>query len=239
MPTNKNFSKSGPPAYDADFTPYGQEISYTARLQTTACPPNYKFTGYERDSETGLDYAFARYYSSHLGSFLSTDPLGGSIGDLQSHNAYAYTRNNPLNSTDPSGMSDCPDLKFECSDWLGLFGAAGVDLFGGTPGDPLACAWADFWGGDCAIENRMANNVLANIGQLQLQFFLDSLIPPINGFVGDDCNGGPCTPFSSYVGNGCFVSGSYYTVTDIGGQYNIPSLSISSPGGPGSDGTDV
>lgn len=102
--------------YDADFTPYGQEISYTARLQTTACPPSYKFTGYERDPETtagatdtGLDYAFARYYSSRLGRFLSTDPLGGSIGDLQSNNAYAYTENNPLNVIDPSGMGGCPN----------------------------------------------------------------------------------------------------------------------------------
>lgn len=90
--------------YDADFTPYGQELSHTERLQTTACPPNYKFTGDERDPETGLDYAFARYYSSSLGRFLSTDPLGGSVGNLQSHNGYAYVVNNPLNAVDPSGM---------------------------------------------------------------------------------------------------------------------------------------
>jgi len=76
-------------------------------LFTTACPPNYRFTGYEYDSETCLDYAFARYYSPRLGRFLSTDPVGGSTGDLQSHNAYAYTHNNPLNGTDPSGMVDC------------------------------------------------------------------------------------------------------------------------------------
>jgi RHS repeat-associated protein len=88
----------------ADFTPYGQEISHTERLQTTACPPNYKFTGYEHDTETGLDYAFARYYSSRLGRFLSTDPLGGAVGDLQSHNRYAYVDNNPLNATDPLGL---------------------------------------------------------------------------------------------------------------------------------------
>jgi len=93
--------------YDADFTPYGQEISHTEWLQTTACPPNYKFTSYERDTETGLDYAFARYYSSRLGRFLSTDPLGGSIGDLQSHNAYAYVANNPCNFVDPLGLATC------------------------------------------------------------------------------------------------------------------------------------
>jgi RHS repeat-associated protein len=95
---------SGQLCYDVDFTPYGQEMSHTEHLQTTACPPNYKFTGYERDTETGLDYAFARYYSSSLGRFLSTDPLGGSIGSLQSHNAYAYVMNNPSNLVDPTGQ---------------------------------------------------------------------------------------------------------------------------------------
>jgi len=93
--------------YDADFTPYGQEMSHTERLQTTACPPNYRFTGYERDPETNLDYAFARYYSSRLGRFISTDPLGGSIGSLQSHNAYAYVANNPCNFVDPLGLATC------------------------------------------------------------------------------------------------------------------------------------
>jgi RHS repeat-associated protein len=139
--------------YDADFTPYGREISFSARLQTTACPPSYKFTGYERDTETGLDYAFARYYTSRLGRFLSTDRLGGFIGDPQSHNSYAYTRNNPLNFVDPSGMSDCPDLKIGCmpsDDCLsGFCGASGVDLFGG------GCHHADFWGEDCAAIGHM------------------------------------------------------------------------------------
>lgn len=82
-------------------------MQHTERLQTSACPPNYKFAGYERDPETGLDYAFARYYSSLLGRFLSTDPLGGSVGSLQSHNAYAYALNNPLNASDPSGTDSC------------------------------------------------------------------------------------------------------------------------------------
>jgi len=54
---------------DADYTPYGQEMQHTERLQAAACPPSYRFTGYEFDSETGLYYAFARYYSPLLGRF--------------------------------------------------------------------------------------------------------------------------------------------------------------------------
>jgi len=120
--------------YDADFTPYGQEMQHTERLQTTACPSNYRFTGYEYDSETGLDYAFARYYSPRLGRFLSTDPLGGNVGDLQSHNAYAYAANNPTNLTDPLGLFpvDCI-WTGNCGGWGGEGGGAGYYGGGGSP----------------------------------------------------------------------------------------------------------
>lgn len=76
---------------------------------------NYKFTGYERDSETGLDYAFARYYCYRLGHFMSADPLGDSISDPQSLNRYAYVGNNPISSIDPSGLHGCATLLFGAS----------------------------------------------------------------------------------------------------------------------------
>lgn len=97
---------SGTPCYQATFTPYGQEMA-----TETTCPSNYKFTGYERDAETGLDYAFARYYNSRLGRFMSPDPLAGSSSDPQTLNRYAYGGNNPINFTDPSGMY----LQYPCS----------------------------------------------------------------------------------------------------------------------------
>jgi len=90
--------------YDAEFTPYGQEMSHTERLQTTACPQNYRFTGYEFDVESGLDYASARLYNPRLGRFMSTDPLAGSTNDPQSFNLYSYVGNRALSATDPSGM---------------------------------------------------------------------------------------------------------------------------------------
>ena len=100
-------------------------MQHTERLQASACPPNYRFAGYEYDSETGLSYAFARYYSPRLGRFLSADPMGGSIGSLQTHNAHAYVNNNPLNAVDPSGL--CTQIHGHdignCYAWL-------YDLFG-------------------------------------------------------------------------------------------------------------
>jgi RHS repeat-associated protein len=63
-------------------------------------------SGKERDNETGLDYFGARYYSGAQGRWTSPDPgnAGASLGDPQSWNAYAYTRNNPLKYIDPNGL---------------------------------------------------------------------------------------------------------------------------------------
>lgn len=71
-----------------------------------------QFTGYERDDETGLDFAQARYHSYNLGRFSSPDPLMASAQrtNPQSFNRYSYVLNRPLSLIDPSGMSTaCPD----------------------------------------------------------------------------------------------------------------------------------
>ncbi|MEW5994824.1 MAG: RHS repeat-associated core domain-containing protein, partial [Candidatus Zixiibacteriota bacterium] len=66
----------------------------------------YRFTGRSLDSETGLYYFRARHYSTHIGRFLSRDPIGiwGDPGNMG--NAYAYVGNNPLAASDPSGCRD-------------------------------------------------------------------------------------------------------------------------------------
>jgi RHS repeat-associated protein len=58
------------------------------------------FTGREFDTETGLYYYRARYYSAELGRFLQRDPE--EADDLFS--LYAYCLNNPINRTDPTGL---------------------------------------------------------------------------------------------------------------------------------------
>jgi RHS repeat-associated protein len=51
-------------------------------------PLTYKFTGKERDSESGLDNFGARYDSSSMGRFMSADPIGGQKIDPQTLNKY-------------------------------------------------------------------------------------------------------------------------------------------------------
>ncbi len=62
------------------------------------------FTTYERDAESGNDYAQARYNVSGLARFSSPDPIAGSISDPQSLNRYSYVRNMPVMLSDPSGL---------------------------------------------------------------------------------------------------------------------------------------
>jgi RHS repeat-associated protein len=82
-----------------DYLPFGEQIA--GNTGTT-----HKFTGKERDSETGLDYFGARYYGSALGRFSSSDPKPSSAhpADPQSWNRYSYTDNNPLGFVDPDGQ---------------------------------------------------------------------------------------------------------------------------------------
>jgi RHS repeat-associated protein len=68
----------------------------------------HKFTGKERDSESGLDDFGARYYASTMGRFTKPDPVffqADMLTDPQRFNQYAYVRNNPLALVDPKGES--------------------------------------------------------------------------------------------------------------------------------------
>jgi RHS repeat-associated protein len=79
---------------------------------------NYRFTGKERDGESGNDYFGARYYASTMGRFMSPDYSSDEDGpqpvpyanleDPQGLNQYAYAGNNPLTFTDPDGHFPCP-----------------------------------------------------------------------------------------------------------------------------------
>jgi RHS repeat-associated protein len=88
---------------DIDYYPYGgAENDYCATVAQ-----NYKFTGKERDTESGLDNFGKRYNASSMGRFMTPDPVGimkQKLLDPQQWNMYAYVRNNPLRFVDPTGM---------------------------------------------------------------------------------------------------------------------------------------
>jgi RHS repeat-associated protein len=102
--TQMELSGGGWPVWSGQFDPFGQE------LDPGSTTMRYKFTGKERDQESGLDYFGARYYGSSMGRWMSPDwssiPVGvpyASLSDPQSLNLYAYVGNNPLSHRDGDG----------------------------------------------------------------------------------------------------------------------------------------
>ena len=82
--------------------PFGEEIG------ASGSNDKHKFTSYERDNESGTDYAVNRQYEQNLGRFMRVDPAAGSISNPQSLNRFVYTQNDPINQVDPQGLLAIP-----------------------------------------------------------------------------------------------------------------------------------
>jgi RHS repeat-associated protein len=83
-------------------------------------PAENLFAGLEEDSESGLEHALFRQYSSTFGSWTTPDPYGGSydLFNPQSMNRYAYVGGSPFGAVDPSGLDGCawdPDGVIGCT----------------------------------------------------------------------------------------------------------------------------
>ncbi|HEY4292705.1 RHS repeat-associated core domain-containing protein [Luteibacter sp.] len=80
------------------------------------------YAGHFHDDDiNGLVYMQARYYDTHIGRFLSVDPVVGAPGQLADFNRYAYGRNNPHRYVDPDGrapelLTDLKIIRKEISD---------------------------------------------------------------------------------------------------------------------------
>ncbi|MGI8543068.1 MAG: RHS repeat domain-containing protein [Aridibacter sp.] len=111
-----------------DFAPFGEELYTGTGNRQTGHGYSYgdstsqKFTSYERDNETELDFAEARMHNYNLGRFTSPDPykivvesklekdeekaklkLDSYLSQPQQWNRYTYVINNPLKIVDPTG----------------------------------------------------------------------------------------------------------------------------------------
>jgi RHS repeat-associated protein len=100
-----------------DYMPFGDELGAGVGGRTSGMGfgvsdgLRQKFTSYERDIESSLDYAGARFYSNNQGRFTSIDPLMESAvtANPQTFNRYSYVTNSPLTLVDPTGMFGiCP-----------------------------------------------------------------------------------------------------------------------------------
>jgi RHS repeat-associated protein len=81
-----------------EYSPYGSTTYQAVRSQTGAAK-RYRYTGKERDEETGFTYFGARYQAVWLGCWTSTDPALLQDGI----NLYCFTRGNPVTLIDKIG----------------------------------------------------------------------------------------------------------------------------------------
>ena len=171
-----------------DYLPFGEECT------TGPCASNpgmgggqpRKFTGKERDAETGLDYFGARYYGSKIGRFTTTDPaqtIAPNLIDPQRWNKYAYARNNPLRYLDPDGRCAAP---------AGVGGGVGfcVEAFISSPGiGPFGDVL-----GPGAGDNRSFS---ATDGSLSYRARVQFVVDPASGEVSNfDARAGTSTAFA-------------------------------------------
>lgn len=85
-----------------EYYPYGSTSYQAVRRDIEVPPKRYRYSGLERDDETGLEYHSARYYLPWLGRWASSDPIG--IRD--SINSYQYVSDNPVKLVDLNGLSE-------------------------------------------------------------------------------------------------------------------------------------
>jgi len=87
-------------SYD-DYYPFGMTMEGRSGNFGQA-DVRYRYTGKERDIESGYDYFGARYYDSRVGRWLSMDPLSHRFPGFS---PYEFSISNPVNYFDPDGRS--------------------------------------------------------------------------------------------------------------------------------------
>jgi RHS repeat-associated protein len=140
----------------------------------------YEYAGYRYDSETGLYYMPARYYSPALGRFVQADPVGFRGG----MNLYAYAGNDPVNLMDPMGLT--PDGSYEqkytitlsetiATPFMGLFGVPTLTVSASSTETSGICSCTTAGAGPSPQE-------IAEMAQLAAQ----SLILPLDVLDGNE-----------------------------------------------------
>ena len=134
-----------------DYEPFGVEIT-----PTDACDNTHKFTGHERDIETGNDYMHFRFFSASMGRFQKPDSnFDSPIANPQGWNLYSYVKGNPVNFNDPTGHAE--GLPYRSYSWFsgdpseGYHHVSQANALGGgvgLGGTPWDLSFSTIYGGE-------------------------------------------------------------------------------------------
>lgn len=174
-----------------------------------------KFATYFRDSETGLDYANARYHQPGMGRFMTPDPYPGSISLASpgSWNRYAYVGGDPVNRLDPLGLCDVIIGGITQSD------NADFGLYAGSHGDIQAYPYA---GGNWL--GGVADVATLSPGDVEVQVVIDAVMAAA-------ADPGPINVIAYSGGAGAFAVAYGELPSDV--RYRIASVAYFSPGANG------
>jgi RHS repeat-associated protein len=115
----------------AHYTAYG---SYMIKPGANVNPgiSDRGYTGHRHNNtgtyDLGLIYMNARYYLPEVGRFISPDTIVPDPSNPQSYNRYSYTRNNPVNLTDPTGHMETDGCHVTDCSLGGLINPATVSI---------------------------------------------------------------------------------------------------------------
>ena len=87
-----------------EFHPYGTTAYHAGTGVVEESPKRYRYTGMEREEETGFSCHGERYLAPWIGRWIAADPLGIRDG----LNMYGYVRANPIGAIDSSGKFTLP-----------------------------------------------------------------------------------------------------------------------------------
>lgn len=126
-------NSSGTVVWEQSFDPYGVP---TTIIGTT--PADFGYCGYYLHQRSGLNLTRARAYNASLGRFINRDPIEEAGGN----NLYAYCDNDPIDDSDPSGLTTIamPLPPWFCALFPGACGPKGGSGGGG--------------GGSCPVNNN-------------------------------------------------------------------------------------
>lgn len=85
-----------------EFTPYGETAYIAGANESEVRRKRYRYSGKERDNESGLSYHCARYLAPWMGRWVSCDPIGIKGG----MNLFLFASASPVTRNDPNGCSD-------------------------------------------------------------------------------------------------------------------------------------
>ena len=130
----------------------------------------YKFTGKERDAESGLDYVAARYYASTMGRFTSADPPQFNelrLINPQRWNMYSYAPNKHRSWSNGRSKGTCPlfgpcykgpPLPPSCASQAVNQLSFAADALGAIPGEGQFLAGTQLAAAGVGYVNRLATN---------------------------------------------------------------------------------